>query len=98
VELDIAFSFFRFEREAMDRAVETEFDGVPICVATPEDLIIYKATAWRDRDRDDIRNLLTLYGHKINTARVLDLVRQIGQALDDPQRAVVLERMIREAQ
>jgi predicted nucleotidyltransferase len=98
VDLDIAFSFFPFEREAIARAVEKEFDGVPICIATPEDLIIYKATAWRDRDRDDIEHLLTLFGPTINADRVLDLVRQIGEALDDPQRAVILERMIREAQ
>jgi hypothetical protein len=41
--------------------------------------------------------LLTLHADTINTERVLDLVRQIGEALDDPQRAVILERMIREA-
>ena len=98
VELDVAFSFFPFEREALERAVEVNFYGTPICIARPEDLIIYKATAWRDRDRDDIQNLLTLHGHTINAERVLDLVRQIGEALDDPQRVVIMERMIREAQ
>jgi predicted nucleotidyltransferase len=98
VDLDIGFSWLPFEREAMDRAIEVVFNGVPICIATPEDLIIYKAGAWRDRDRDDIERLLTLYASTIDTERVLGLVRQIGEALDDPQRVVILERMIREAQ
>ena len=71
--------------------------GVVIRAATPEDLLIYKATAWRDRDRADIERLLTLHGHTINTERVLGLVRQIGEALDDPQRVVIMEQMIRDA-
>ena len=98
VTLDIAFSWLPFEREAMARATEVDFGGVPIRAATAEDLIIYKATAWRHRDRADIERLLTLYGPTIDSARVLDLVRQIGEALDDPQRVVILEKMIREAQ
>ena len=97
IDLDIAFSFLPFERQAMDRAVEVEFKGVPICIASPEDLIVYKVTAWRDRDRDDIERLLTLHGHTINTERVLGLVREIGEALGDPQRIVIVERLIREA-
>ena len=98
VTLDIAFSWLPFEREAMTRASEIDFQGVPIRAASPEDLIVYKATAWRNRDRADIERLLTLHGHTIDAERVLDLVRQIGQALDDPERAIILERMIREAQ
>ena len=98
VTLDIAFSWLPFEREAMERAEEVEFHGVTARMATAEDLIVYKATAWRDRDRADIERLLTLHGRSINAARVLELVRQIGEALDDPQRVTVLERMIREAQ
>ena len=97
IDLDIAFSWFPFEREAMDSAVEIKFKGVPICIARPEDLILFKATAWRNRDRDDIERLLTLHGHTIDAERVLDLVRQISQALEEPQRAVIIERMIGEA-
>ncbi len=96
VDIDLAFSFLPFEREAIDRAKKVNFHGVPICMALPEDLIIFKFTAWRERDRDDIERLLTLYGHQIDTERVLDLVRQIADALDDPERAVILERMIGE--
>jgi predicted nucleotidyltransferase len=98
IDLDIGFSWLPFEREAIDRATEVVFNGVPICIATPEDLIIYKAGAWRERDRDDIERLLTLFGPTINADRVLDLVRQIGEALDDPRRVVILEQMIRDAQ
>ena len=95
VDLDIAFSWLPFERVAIDRAAHADFNGVEIRVAIPEDLIVYKAAAWRDRDRDDIERLLTIHADTIDTARVLDLVRQIGEALDDPQRVVTLEEMIR---
>lgn len=98
VTLDIALSWFPFEREAMSRATAVNFNGVDIRVATPEDIIIYKAAAWRDEDRADIRRLLKLHGHTIDDGRVIELVRQIADLLDDPQRAVILEQMIREAQ
>jgi predicted nucleotidyltransferase len=70
VTLDISLAWLPFEREAMSRASEIDFGGVPIRAAAPEDLIVYKATAWRDRDRADIH----------------------------PQRVVIIEQMIREAQ
>jgi Nucleotidyl transferase of unknown function (DUF2204) len=98
VTFDIAFAWLPFEREAMERAEEIDFKGVAIRAATAEDLIVYKATAWRDRDRADIQRLLMLHGHTINIERVLNLVRQIAEALGEPERAVILERMIREAQ
>lgn len=98
VTLDISLAWLPFEREAMARASEIDFGGVPIRAATPEDLIVYKVTAWRDRDRADIHRLLTLHGRTINAERLIDLVRQIADIMDDPQRAVILEQMIREAQ
>jgi predicted nucleotidyltransferase len=51
VTLEVTFAFSSFEQEALERAVEVDFAGVRIPVAIPEDLVIYKALAWRDRDR-----------------------------------------------
>jgi predicted nucleotidyltransferase len=98
VTLDISLAWLPFEREAMSRASEVDFGGVPIRTATPEDLIVYKATAWRDRDRADIHRLLTLHGRTIDVERVLEHVRQIADVMDEPERAVIIEQMIREAQ
>jgi hypothetical protein len=50
--LEIALAWLPFEHEALARATEVEFGGVRIPVAQPEDLIVYKVVAWRDRDKN----------------------------------------------
>jgi hypothetical protein len=40
-------------------------------VAQPEDLVIYKAIAWRPQDQQDVERLLALHGARCD-ARELD--------------------------
>ncbi|HUO83825.1 MAG TPA: nucleotidyl transferase AbiEii/AbiGii toxin family protein, partial [Thermoanaerobaculia bacterium] len=60
VTVEISFAWLPFERDALEHALELEIEGIRLRVARPEDLIIYKAAAWRDRDRSDIERLLVL--------------------------------------
>ena len=68
-----------------------------IRVATAEDLVIYKAVAWRDRDRADVERLLIRHGDAIDLARVRSVVREFALALDDPARIDQLEALITRA-
>jgi predicted nucleotidyltransferase len=86
VTIEVSMAWLPFEEEALNRAVEIQMEGFTIRVAKPEDLVIYKAAAWRDRDRADIERLLVLHIAEINLDRVRALVEQIGQALDDQAR------------
>ena len=95
VTLEISFAFSSFEREALARAVEADFAGVTISVAVPEDLVVYKALAWRDRDRYDIEQLLTLHGDRIDLERVRIFVREFAQILDIPERILEFDRLVR---
>lgn len=95
VTLEVSLAFSPFEQEALKRAVEVDFGGVRIPVAIPEDLVIYKALAWRDQDRYDIEQLLTLYGDHIDLERVRAFVREFAQILDAPERIPELERLVR---
>jgi len=95
VTLEISFAFTSFEQEALAKAIEVSFGGVKISVAIPEDLVIYKALAWRDRDRYDIEQLLTLHGDRIDLGRVRDFVREFAQILDTPERIPEFERLLR---
>ncbi len=54
-QLDVLMAKTPFEREALARAVPCQIAGEAVPVATPEDLIVYKLIADRERDRDDIR-------------------------------------------
>lgn len=94
VTLEISFAFTSFEQEALAQAVEVSFGGVKISVASPEDLVIYKALAWRDRDRYDIEQLLTLHSDRIDLERVRAFVHEFAQILEAPERIPEFERLL----
>ena len=97
VTIEVSFAWLPFEEEALSRAREIDVEGLSVRVARPEDLIVYKAAAWRDRDRTDIERLLTLYGGVIDVERVRGLIRDIGSALDDPHRIDEFDAMLARA-
>jgi Nucleotidyl transferase of unknown function (DUF2204) len=97
VTIEVSFAWFPFEEEALSRAIETEVEGLSLRVARPEDLIIYKAAAWRDRDRSDIERLLVLHLGEIDLARVRGLIEEIGSALDDPNRIHAFDELVTQA-
>jgi predicted nucleotidyltransferase len=94
VPIEISFGWLPFEEEAFDRAAVIDFEGLTLRVARPEDLIVYKAAAWRDRDRSDIERLLALHIDRIDLRRVRHLIDQIGEALDDPGRIIRFDEMV----
>jgi hypothetical protein len=97
VTIEVSFAWLPFEEDALAQAREIEVEGLTLRVARAEDLIIYKATAWRDRDRSDIERLLVLHHDKIDLARVRNLIAEIGSALDDPDRVLAFDRMVTRA-
>jgi predicted nucleotidyltransferase len=94
IDIEVTFGWLPFEREALDRADTLSLAGVSVPVATPEDLVIYKAVAWRDRDRTDVERLLTLYGDRIDLGRVRRVVGEFAEALETPERLAELDAMI----
>jgi Nucleotidyltransferase of unknown function (DUF6036) len=95
--VDLSLAWLPFEREALDRADVVDFGGVAVRVAAPEDLIVYKAVAWRDRDRSDIERLLTRYRGQVDLHRVRALVREFAVALDDPGRLEEFDALVARA-
>jgi predicted nucleotidyltransferase len=97
VDVDISMAWLPFEVEAIAAADKLRIAGVAVPIARPEDLIIYKAVAWRPQDQQDIERLLVRYGRQINLERVRHLVREFAEALDDPARIDGLEQLIARA-
>jgi hypothetical protein len=95
--LEIILAWLPFERDALARATPVAFGAVVLPVATAEDLVVFKAVAWRDRDRADIERLLTLHGRSMNLSRVRGLVRQFAEALDEPERPAAFEAIVTRA-
>lgn len=94
VTIEVSFAWLPFEEEALARANEIEVSGQRVRVARPEDLIVYKAAAWRDRDKSDIERLLSLYLQTIDLQRVRALIVEISAALDDPARVDAFDAIV----
>jgi hypothetical protein len=58
-------------------------------------LIVFKAVAWRDRDRGDIERLLLRHREAVNFNRVRALVGEFGAAMDEPERLRDFDALVR---
>lgn len=94
VTIEVSFAWLPFEEEALSRSRRIDLGGVNVAVALPEDLVVYKAAAWRDRDRSDIERLLVLHGKQMDIERVRGLVRDIATVLEDSQRIAAFDAIL----
>jgi len=83
IDVDVVLGCLPFEEEAVARAVVMEVAGVSVPLPTPEDLIIMKAIAHRDRDMLDIEGLLAAHP-ELDLHRVRRWVRAFADALETP--------------
>jgi hypothetical protein len=83
--IDVFLGFLPFEREAVDRAVTMSLtDGLTASIASPDDLIIMKLIASRDRDLYDVIALLDLYPD-VDKQRVRRVVTEYAEVLERPE-------------
>jgi predicted nucleotidyltransferase len=94
---EVSIAWLPFEREALGKATLIRFAGTEIPVATAEDLVIYKALAWRDQDRYDIERLIVLHGKTMDLERIRSFVEQFAEILEDPQRVQEFNRLVQRA-
>jgi hypothetical protein len=97
VTIEISFAWLPFEEEALARTDRMEAGDLLVPIARPEDLLVYKATAWRERDRSDIERLLILHLPSIDLDRVRSLIAEIAQVLGDPGRVAAFDAMVAKA-
>jgi hypothetical protein len=97
VTMELSFAWLPFEEEALARATDAVLAGVPAPIARPEDLLVYKATAWRDRDVSDIERLLQLHLGQIDLDRVRTLIAEIATVLGDPDRLRRFDTLVERA-
>jgi predicted nucleotidyltransferase len=94
VDVDVSLAWLPFELEAINAADNLTVGEVRVPVARPEDLVIYKAIAWRPQDQQDVERLLTLHGDRMDLVRVRQVVSELADALEEPERTAELERVI----
>lgn len=92
--LDVSLAWLAFEHEALARATPVDFGDAILRVALVEDLIVYKAVAWRERDRTDIERLLAAHPGGVDLGRVRSLVAEFSALLETPERIVEFEAVL----
>jgi predicted nucleotidyltransferase len=95
VDIDLSIAWLPFELDALTAADRLEMAGTRVPVARAEDLVIYKAVAFRPQDQQDIERLLVLHSGAIDLARVRRIVAEFATALDEPDRVTQVEAIIR---
>jgi hypothetical protein len=94
VAVDVSLAWLPFEMEAIAAAGPAMIGSARLRVAQPEDLVIYKAVAWRPQDQQDIERLLVLHGARMDLARIRRHVRELGEAMEE-DRLAELDAVIR---
>lgn len=94
VDVDVSLAWLPFELEAMAAGGPVKLSGVSLQVAQPEDLVIYKAIAWRPQDQQDVERWFVLHGARMDLGRVRRHVRELGEAMEQ-DRLHDLETVIR---
>ena len=82
VDIDVSFAWLPFELEAIAAAGPAMVGSAKLQVAQPEDLVIYKAIAWRPQDQQDVERLLALHGRRMDLSRIRRHVRDLGEAME----------------
>lgn len=94
VPLDVTLAWLPFEADALSRAEEIDLAGTLLPIASAEDLVVYKAVAWRERDRSDIAALVKLYGPKIDIEHVRRVLQDFLDVIGDPGRLAEFDRLV----
>lgn len=69
------------EVEFASRATERDVGGVEVPVVSPEDLIVMKVLAGRDKDKEDVRAVLRARADTLDLTRIRWTIERIEEAL-----------------
>ena len=97
VTVDLSLGWMQFEREAMERATTVDLGGVPVPVATPEDLVVLKAVAWRAVDKFDVTELIVRHHAGMDLQRMRRTVAGFYELLEVPERLKEYDLLVSQA-
>ncbi len=93
MDVDISLGALPFEYESIERAVWIDVGGFSLPLPTPEDLIIMKAVAHRQRDLLDIESILDA-NQNLDFQRIRSWVSEFSSVLEMPEILDDLEKIL----
>jgi hypothetical protein len=97
IPLDVVLGGPGLEDVFLERALTRDLDGVAVPVASPEDVIVMKILAGRDKDLDDIRAVIAAQGSSLDAGYVRDTLRSLEAALGQADLLPMFELALRRA-
>ena len=97
IGIDVSFAALPFEEEMIRRSQNVELGNIRLRVATPEDVIIMKMIAHRDKDLRDIDNIMNVHPD-LDFDRIKDWVSQFAEVLETPELNDELLKLIKSHQ
>jgi predicted nucleotidyltransferase len=93
MDIDLSLGILPFEFEMVERSRVVEIGSLKMRLPTPEDLIIMKSVAHRQKDLADIQGIAA--SHPIlDKERIRFWVEQFGEALDLPELWQEIEKLL----
>jgi predicted nucleotidyltransferase len=83
IRIDVIFSHSPYEQQALDRVRRINLEGIEVCFAGPEDVVIHKVIAGRPRDLEDVETIL-LKNLDLNKVYIANWLRDFSEALGEP--------------
>jgi hypothetical protein len=84
IDIDLMMGVLPFEIEMVERSQEFDAGAIQLRLPAPEDLIVMKAVAHRQKDLDDI--IAIAHNHaSLDVERIHHWVEQFGEALEQPE-------------
>lgn len=84
IDIDISLGLLPFEKEAIAKSIVIKIKNVRFWIPRPEDLIIFKAVANREKDIMDIKEIVNNHP-EINTNRIKKIVTEFSHVLEKPE-------------
>jgi hypothetical protein len=93
--LDVVLAGPGLEELFLERAVPVDVAGTRVPVISPEDLIVTKLLAGREKDLDDVRGVLSERGEALDLARIRTTLRMLEDALGQSDLTPLLEHELK---
>jgi hypothetical protein len=84
INIDISFGALPFEQEMIERSESFSLGTLKLPIATPEDLIIMKTIAHREKDLRDIQNIMRVR-QELDFERIKHWVHEFAVVLEAPE-------------
>lgn len=90
--LDVVLAGPGLEELFLERAVPVDVAGTTVPFISPEDLVVTKLLAGREKDIDDVRGVLSERGSALDVSRIRTTLGMLEDALGQSDLMPVLER------